>query len=507
MRLEGIIMIAGAIIFIIVLFILLLLYLKNGKKVTELLENKASLEGILEELEKANETLRTGQKECMKKCEELKGSEERYKKLAYMDVLTELPNRLAFTERLTATFATLRQDENVAVMYLDIENLKEINDSLGYTYGDELLIDISHRLRQVMDEKDYLARFGGDEFIILTKNIEEMSLYEEKVKKMKTIFSYPFTLANKDCFVHINIGIAKLGVDGKTVQSLIKNVTLAMYEAKRLGNNQYYYYKESLQTEVEGQIKLETEVRNAVQQNEFVTYYQPILDLKNHVILGFEALLRWNHPERGMLLPYEFIEVAKESGIIVSLGEQMMRGTCTFIHNLSVEQANNKLLTMINLSQQQILNEELTSSVESAIMHSGVLPEQLVFEVSEEVFDSKEEVVFAKLEELRALGAKLSLDNFGRGRTSLALVKRGIFSYVKLDMASFLMLDTKEERDFVQNLAKLLEDLQLTVIYQGVEEESQLSMIEQMPTPITQGFLFEKPLNEQQVREYLETLM
>ena len=237
------------------------------------------------------------------------------KKLAYTDYLTELPNRTAFTEMLDNIMLTLRSEETVGIMDIDIDNFKNINDSLGHSYGDELLIDVTYRLKQVMDENDYLARIGGDEFAVLTQNLQDTVSYEDKIKKIKNVFSYPFVLSTKEYFVTVSIGAAFAPKDGKTSQALIKNVDSAMYVAKENGKNTHTYFDYSFNQKLTEKIETQSELRKAIEREEFVLYYQAQMNLETKTVIGFEALIRWNHPTKGLVCPDDFIYLAEETRI------------------------------------------------------------------------------------------------------------------------------------------------------------------------------------------------
>ena len=223
--------------------------------------------------------------------EELNKNNESIRKLAYTDYLTELPNRTAFNEMLDSIMLTLRNDEIIALMIIDLDDLKNVNNTLGHSYGDELLIDVTHRIKQVLDENDYLARIGGDEFVVLTQNLNDMASYEEKIRKVNNVFTYPFILSTKEYFVSVNIGIAFAPKDGKTSQSLVKNANSAMYMSKISGKNSYIYYEEDFNQILTNKIEIQSELRRAIEKNEFMLLYQAIMDINNKKPIGFEALI------------------------------------------------------------------------------------------------------------------------------------------------------------------------------------------------------------------------
>lgn len=492
--------------FLFVAVIFLFVQLMNSYKHIRATESrKKELEVSYEEFEKSYEDLSVQQKELMKKYEELKSDEERYKKLAYVDSLTQLPNNEALVEQLDNIFRTLRPKEQVQLMYLDIDNLKEVNDTLGVAYGDELLIDVTHRIKQALTENDYLARYTGDEFVILTQNLEDIGEYDEKIKKLQKMFSYPFQLANKEWFVSVNMGICMLGKDGKNTQSILKNASATMNYARSLGKNQFCYYGEEIQDILTGKIKKEAEIRTAFENNEFFLLYQPIMDLEKHRVKGFEALLRWNHPVNGVLLPQDFLDAAMDTGVIVPLGTQMLRQACSTLK--SWEDAGYKGLSiMINLSERQLLDPDIITSIRMILAETGVHGNQVVFEISEEAFNQKEALVESKLDELRKMGIQLSLDNFGITKGALMRLKDCQFHYIKLD--SVLLQDVgQDERltQFVNNLSRLIEGLNSQVIYEGIEDSNQLDAIDHSIRYLAQGYLFGQPLEKNEITSYLDT--
>lgn len=503
MELWGCISLAG--VLLVVAIILLVQLLKSRKLAKLTKQDKEKLEQSYEECEKSYENLAAQQKELMKKYEELKSDEERYRKLAFFDLLTQLPNREALIEQLDNVFRTLRPKEQVELMYLDIDNLKEVNDTLGVAYGDELLIDVTHRIKQALDENDYLARYSGDEFVILTQNLEDIDAYDEKIKRIQKIFSYPFSLANKEWFVSVNIGICMLGKDGRNTQAVLKNASATMNYARSLGKNQFCYYGEEIQNILTEKIRKEAEIRTAFENNEFYLLYQPILDLEKHKVMGFEALLRWNHPMNGTLLPQEFLEAAMETGVIVPLGIQMLRQACSALKSWE-DAGYTDLSIMINLSERQLLDPELIESIQMTLTETGVDGKQVVFDISENAFCQKENMVQKQLEKLRKLGIRLSLDNFGMTKGALMRIKDYKFHYIKLDSA--LLHDIEQDsrlRDFVNNLSRLIAGLESEVIYEGIEDPAQLDAINSGVSYLAQGFLFGQPFEQKDITSYLNT--
>ncbi|NLK28804.1 MAG: diguanylate cyclase, partial [Clostridiales bacterium] len=270
---------ASAVFFQLIFLIVRLNKIKQAKFLLE--EEKQRLLESNQAKEAAYEAAKDSLRELSIRYEELNKNKENMKRLAYTDYLTELPNRIAFTEMLDHVMLTLRNEEIIAIMDIDIDNFKNINDIQGHSYGDELLIDVSYRLKQVLDENDFLARIGGDEFAVLTQNLTDMAALEDKIKKIRNVFSFPFVLSTKEYFITVSIGIAFAPKDGKTSQVLMKNGDAAMYVAKENGKNTYAYFDPSLNQKLTEKIEIQSELRKAIERNEFELYYQPQMDIKN----------------------------------------------------------------------------------------------------------------------------------------------------------------------------------------------------------------------------------
>ncbi|WP_455715125.1 putative bifunctional diguanylate cyclase/phosphodiesterase [Anaerosporobacter sp.] len=495
-----------AVIAVLILVIIVLVISNKKRRVAQYKTSlaEATLRESYNKLEVTYKEVSLAQKELETKYEELKRSEENNKKIAYTDYLTELPNRTAFTERLDHVMNTLRKEEVVAVMYIDLDDFKNINDILGHSYGDELLIDVTHRLKQAVDENDYLARFGGDEFIVLSQNIEDIGLFEEKIRKIQKVFSYPFVLSLKEFFVTISIGVAYAPRDGKTTQSLIKNVDLAMYSAKENGKNTYCFYNESINNRLLNKIEIQSELRQAIDHNEFEVYYQPQIDLESNQIYGFEALVRWNHPVKGIVGPAEFIPIAEQTGLIVPIGKWVMREACKQLKEWENNGFTN--LTMaVNISSRQFLDMDLVNMVKETIDETEINPAKLVLEITETVVLDNVEYSIEVIEQIRALGIHFSLDDFGTGYSALNYLRMLPVSNLKIDK-SFLdcLIENQNDQKIVSSIINLAKNFDLNVIAEGVEYEAQADFLRSIDCKIAQGFLFSKPVPKEDANELLK---
>lgn len=501
-RLWNVIIIA---IVILVAGILVLLFnikkREEAQNKTRITEQK--LKESYEQLEIAYKEMSQTQKELSTKYEELKRSEAANKRIAYTDYLTELPNRTAFTELLDHVMSTLRKEEIIAIMYIDLDNFKNINDVLGHSYGDELLIDVTHRLKQAIDENDYLARFGGDEFIILSQNIEDIGLYEDKIRKIQKVFTYPFVLSMKEFFVTISIGIAFAPKDGKTPQSIIKNVDLSMYSAKEMGKNTYCFFDDSINLKLMNKIELQSELRKAIDNNEFEVYYQAQIILDTNRIAGFEALVRWRHPERGIIPPSEFIPIAEQTGLIIPIGKWILREACK---ELKVWQDAGycDITIAVNLSGRQFRDPELVSMIRSTIEETGIDSNQLELEITETMVLDNIEYSIDVIEQLKQFGIKFSLDDFGTGYSAMNYLRMLPVSNLKIDK-SFLdrIMDNSSDQKIVSSIISLASNLELQVIAEGVEFKEQAEFLRSANCNLAQGYLYSRPIPKDEATKLL----
>ena len=407
--------------------------------------------------------------------------------------MTELPNRTAFTEMLDNIMLTIRSEETIAIMDIDIDNFKNINDSLGHSYGDELLIDVTYRLKQVMDENDYLARIGGDEFILLTQNLQDTFSFEDKIKKIKNVFSYPFVLSTKEYFVTVSIGVAFAPKDGKTSQFLIKNVDAAMYVAKANGKNTHAYFDYAFNLKLTEKIETQSELRKAIERDEFVLFYQAQMDLESKSVVGFEALIRWNHPTKGLVPPDEFIYLAEETGLIIPIGKWVLRTACHQLKQWSEEYP--KIKMAVNLSARQFKDREMVKLIYDVIEETGIDPSNLELEITETIALDDLEYTISTIQELRKIGVSFSLDDFGTGYSSMNYLKRLPVSNLKIDK-SFLdtVMEDRCDQKIIQTIITLARNLDLIVIAEGVENSDQEIFLKEANCDKAQGFLYSKPV-------------
>lgn len=476
------------------------------KRLDESQNENMTINSELEKLELMYENTLSSYNKLNNRYDELHKNRESIKKLAYTDPLTELPNRIAFIEMLDNIMLTLRSSEIIGVMDIDLDNFKNINDTLGHSYGDELLIDVTHRLRQVMDENDYLARIGGDEFIILSQNLDDMVSFEEKIRKVRNVFTYPFVLSTKEYFITVSIGVAFAPKDGKTAQSLVKNVDSAMYVAKANGKNTYAYFEYEFNQMLTDKIELQSELRKAIEKDEFILFYQAQMDLVNKRVLGFEALIRWHHPVKGLLYPNDFIYLAEESGMIVPIGKWVLRSACLQLREWR-DLGYNDINMAVNLSARQFKDKDFVQMVLDIIEDTGINPNNLELEITESVALEDLDYTIATIKELKAIGVRFSLDDFGTGYSSMSYLKRLPVSNLKIDK-SFLdtVMDDTSDQKIIQAIISLANNLDLHVIAEGVERFEQEQFLQDSNCNMAQGFLYSKPLPKERAVEFLNSM-
>ncbi|MYM23708.1 EAL domain-containing protein [Duganella sp. FT135W] len=434
---------------------------------------------------------------------ERKRSEEQIRRLAYCDSLTGIPNRQAFLETLEAELVRSRKaNKKFAVLFMDLDAFKRINDTLGHDVGDHLLKAVSERLRETTRPGDLvsrteaatnLARLGGDEFTILIPDLERVENALNVAHRVKEAMRRPFLLEAHEIFVTASIGISLYPEDGEDCNSLLKYADTAMYHAKNCGKNNAKLYSSSLTMQIMSHVKLEVGLRKALQNDELYLLYQPQIDVRSSRIVGFEALVRWRHPERGVISPTEFIPLAEETGLIVPIGEWVLRAAC---QQATTWQLAGKppVRVAVNLSAKQFNDENLTQSVLSALHDTGLPPELLELELTESTLMDDARATMVTLEQLRGIGVYLSIDDFGTGYSSMNYLKRFDVRALKIDKSfiSGLPMDS-ENAAITHAIIAMAHGLKMAVVAEGVETDAQLVLLEQYGCDMVQGYYLGHP--------------
>lgn len=431
---------------------------------------------------------------------ERKEAEEQLRHEAYHDDLTGLPNRNLFLQRLGEALECVHEhdEHSFAVLFLDLDRFKVINDSLGHEVGDELIVAVGERLKTCLGPDDTLARFGGDEYAILVDDVGKLEEVTYFAQRIQDEVQKPFTLSDREAYTTTSIGVAISAPSYEEPEELLRDADAAMYRAKELGKARYEIFDNSLREAAVSLLQIESDLRQALENEEFETYYQPILSAETGAIVGSEALVRWIHPERGMVSPAEFIPVAEETGLILEIGVWMLRNACKQ-HKIWEEKGYAGLFTSVNVSAQQFQHQDLPALLDEILEETGIEPGNLHLEVTESLLMNNLEATIETLNELISRGAKASIDDFGTEYSSLGYLKRFPIHHLKIDRSFIQGLeDNLDQQSITKAIIALAHSLELEVIAEGVELEEHLSFLRGQKCEFVQGFLFSKavPAND-----------
>jgi diguanylate cyclase (GGDEF)-like protein/PAS domain S-box-containing protein len=435
---------------------------------------------------------------------ERKLTEQRVHHVAQHDVLTGLPNRSLLQDRLGQAIAySSRSGHPVWVMLIDLDRFKFVNDSMGHKAGDVLLVTVAARLRSSLRDSDTVARLSGDEFVVILSEHQDQRLSPDIVQRVMDSVAQPVMLGTKEFFVTCSIGVAVYPSDGTPADSLIEHADIAMYRAKKLGRNNFQFYTPAMNEESLERVRIEGALRNAVERNEFVLHYQPQVDLASGQIVGMEALIRWRHPELGMVPPVRFVGVAEETGLIVQIGAWVMRTACA--QNKAWQEAGlGRLRVAVNLSARQFGAADLIESIERVLADTGLDPDCLEIELTESLFMSEASAAVDLLHRMKSLGVNLSIDDFGTGYSSLSYLSRFPIDVLKIDR-SFVADITHDANDaaIVTSIITLAHNLKLSVIAEGVETAEQLDYLRSHGCDEMQGYFFSRPVEAAEFEQLL----
>jgi diguanylate cyclase (GGDEF)-like protein/PAS domain S-box-containing protein len=425
------------------------------------------------------------------------------------DPLTHIPNRLYFIDRLESAIEAARQRATLfAVLFIDLDKFKMVNDSLGHTAGDELLIDVAGRLRASIRARSRLgekgqsvvARVGGDEFAILLGHIQHEAEASVVASRILERLSEPFHLEGRRMFVSASIGIA-ISSTGSTPEDLLRNADTAMYQAKANGKGRSEFFNEAMRERVISRFETETGLRKAIDAQQLVVHYQPIVSGIDHSICAFEALVRWNHPERGLIQPAEFIPIAEESDLIILIGRWVLQESCRQMAEWHKRFPSlHPLIVNVNVSSRQLTDSRLVEDVELALAESGLNPKFLALEITESSIMGNAEQTLVSLDRLKAMNVRLEIDDFGTGYSSLSYLQRLPFDTLKIDRSFIRELSTGSDSvDIVRAILEMAHSLRLKVIAEGVETVEQQRQLLELGCNYLQGFLFSKPIDSEAV--------
>lgn len=434
---------------------------------------------------------------------ELLESKESLAVLAHYDSLTGLPNRVLFNDTLNKILKNTDRRKKMAVIFMDLDRFKNINDALGHGIGDAVLKQCAERFKGFLRPEDLLARLGGDEFIALiqnTANDQLMPIAETLLEAFKT----PVVIGQREFFITTSIGISIYPDDGTTLEELEKNADMAMYKAKKSGGGAYQFYSAEMNTYAQNLIETETSLRKAINNQEFVVFYQPKYELLTRTIVGVEALIRWNHPTKGLVFPLDFIKLAEETGLILQIGEWVLREACQQAKSWQIK-GYKPISVAVNLSAVQFRNLDLVQMTSNILKETGLAPEYLELEVTESAVLQNVQAAIDKMNEIKALGVKISLDDFGTGYTSLGYLKKFPIDVLKIDQTFVKGIPESHEDSSIFNaINALAHDLGMKVVAEGVETIEQLDYLTEAGCDMVQGYFFSRPVPEKKLLSLLD---
>jgi len=420
------------------------------------------------------------------------------------DALTDLPNRVLFNDRLSlAILHAQRRRQSLAVMFLDLDHFKRVNDTVGHSAGDELLVKAADRLRRCIRADDTVARVGGDEFLLLLNGIARENDAATMARKILEVLSEPFLIQKRELFIEASIGIGLYPGDGQDAETLVANVDTAMYRAKETGRNTFQFFTRKMQEQSQARAAMESGLRRALPRGEFVLHYQPILRLATRVPIGVEALVRWHHPEKGILSPREFIPLAEDVGLIARVGEWVLRRACEQARSWQVRGVP-ALRVSVNVSARQFHQRDFAAVVRRIVEETGLPPASLDLEITESIAMQDVTHTGRMLTELTEFGVQISMDDFGTGHSSLNYLKHFPIRRLKIDQ-SFVAGMAHDEKDkaIVATIISMASNLGLDVTAEGVETEEQAALLGALGCPDVQGFLFGRPAPAEEVESAL----
>jgi diguanylate cyclase (GGDEF)-like protein len=436
-----------------------------------------------------------------------KQQEAHNSRLALHDELTGLLSRGLFLDKVADAFskAKLGTPSSIALLFIDIDRFKTINDSFGHGVGDQLLIEISRRIKRTLRASDSIARLGGDEFAVLLENVKSRLEIVEIVDRLVANVSDSYILGSHEVYIDLSIGIAIGNASYEQPEELVRDADIAMYQAKGEAEVYYKFFEQKMQFDTDENLKIEVDLRNALARHEFVLHYQPIVEIKTRRIIGFEALVRWNHPTLGLLPPNKFIPVAETTGLIVPLGWWVLREACWQMRQWGRTIPNtSSLFVSVNMSGKQFSQKYVVEKIQEILDETELSGRNLKLELTESILIVHSDSIISKLEAIRRLGIRLSIDDFGTGYSSLSYLHRFPFDSLKIDRSFIEDADSDFEKlEILQSVVRLAWNLGLEVIAEGIETQKNYAQLKALNCELGQGYLFSRPVNAQAIESLL----
>lgn len=436
----------------------------------------------------------------------IKQDEEAIRHLAYFDILTDLPNRLMLEKRIDELISLCsRNDQKFGVLFLDLDNFKKVNDTLGHHSGDGLLVEVGKRLQSGVRKYDIIARVGGDEFVIVLLDIKKPRNIGRFAERLIKLFDEPFAVDGHTIYVSPSIGISVYPDDGDNTSDMMQNVDTAMYKAKVNGKNNYQFFNNIMKEEITKKVNIEKYLRRALANEEFSLNYQPLINTRTGRIRGFEALIRWTCPEIGNVSPSEFIPIAEECGLIIPIGEWVLKTACLKKKQWE-KQYESKALISVNISALQFKQDDFINKVRNILVQTGLSPEYLELEITESILINCLDDIVKKLRELRKMGIRISLDDFGTGYSSLNYLRILPLDTLKIDKTFTHSISAKsKDNHFVRSIISLVQKYNLDIVAEGVETPEQLDYLTKCRCNFVQGYLLGRPVAEHDSAVILNT--
>lgn len=422
----------------------------------------------------------------------------------YHDALTELPNRVLFRDRINFAMSQAnRNHRKMAVMFLDMDRFKVVNDSLGHLAGDKLLQEIAKRLKACIRDSDTLARVGGDEFNLMMSDINSRDDVLLMVDKIFKALEEPFMIDHHEVYVTFSIGSAIYPEDGDSGETLIKHADMAMYNIKGKGKNGHEFFSDNMKTLFQRHLSVENGIRKAIQDDQFEVFFQPQYDVQSEKISGVEALIRWNHPEKGLVSPNDFIPLAEESGLINTIGEWMLDASCRVLQSWIQDNTNfSNIKLAVNISASQIETDHFVDFVLNTINKYNIRPEQLELEITENVLMQDMEMVVAKLNQLATRGICIAVDDFGMGYSSLSYLQTLPLNNLKIDRSFISTIQSPGDKNsIITAIVAMAKEMGLHIVAEGVENQVQMDYVRQIGCPTVQGYWYGRPMPTEQLRD------